>query len=70
MNDICKDIWFTIRLLDLEVKVNNNDNDTKDSLKCLQICNDTHKCSYIELKGLKDIDSKRRFYKLILKRKT
>lgn len=56
MNDICKDIWFTARLLNLEIE--NRTDINQDRFNCTQIIKDTHQCSYVELKNLTDINSK------------
>ena len=52
-NNICKEIWFANRLLDLENNRGHNVNE--DYFNCRKIMDATHKCSYDELKNLAKI---------------
>jgi hypothetical protein len=54
-NNICREIWFANRILDLE---NNRGHNVKeDYFNCRKIMDETHKCSYGEIINLKKIKS-------------
>jgi hypothetical protein len=53
--NVCKNIWFTIRLLILES--DHKKNSTEDNVNCREILNETNKCSYGELRNLNGIKS-------------
>jgi hypothetical protein len=53
--NVCKEIWFTVRLLVLES--DHRHNTSEDSVHCKDISNKTYKCSYRELQELKNINS-------------
>lgn len=55
IDDACKEIWFTIRLLALES--DNKKNSTEDSVYCRKIKSETHICSHGELQNLTTIKS-------------
>lgn len=54
-HDICNNIRFTIRMLDLQIDHGHNVNE--DSFNCIKIISDTNKCSYGELTNLSKIKS-------------